>query len=101
MQYPEQRVQIDDKYVPSVCLVGEVAGEKYCQYTFIDEYSQFRYLEAFKEQSTYSSNQFLKHVVEKFLYAIEYVQTDNSFEFTNEMGNSKKKPLALFEKTLA
>ena len=29
------------------------------------------------------------------------ILTDNGFEFTNEMGNSKKKPLTLFEKTLA
>ena len=101
MQYPGQRVQIDVKYVPSVCLVGDAAGEKYYQYTFIDEYRRFRYLEAFKEHSTYSSAQFLKHVAEKFPYAIECVQTDNGFEFTNEMGNSKKKPLTLFEKTLA
>ena len=107
MQYPGQRGQIDVKYVPSVCLVGEAVedakenGGYYYQYTFIDEYSRFRYLEAFKEQSTYSSAIFLKHVVEKFPYAIECIQTDNGFEFTNEMGNSKKKPLTLFEKTLA
>ena len=101
MQYPGQKVQIDMKYVPSSCLVGEAAGEKYCQYTFIDEYRQFRYPEAFKEQSTYSLTQFLKHVAEKFPYAIECVQTDNGFEFTNEMGNSKKKPSTIFEKTLA
>ena len=100
MQYPGQRVQIDVKFVPSACLVGGVAEEKFYQYTFIDEYSRFRYLEAFREHSTYSSTQFLKHVVEKFPYAIECVQTDNGFEFTNEMGNSKKKPLTLFEKTL-
>ena len=84
MQYPGQRVQIDVNDVPSSCLVGEAAGEKYYQYTFIDEYSRFRYLEAFKEQSTYSSTQLIKYVVEKFPYAIECVQTDNGFEFTNE-----------------
>ena len=32
---------------------------------------------------------------------IECVQTDNGFEFTNQMGNSQKKPLTLFENTLA
>ena len=101
MDYPGQRCQIDVKYVSSSCLVGEAAGEKFYQYTFIDEYSRFRYLEAFKEQSTYSSTQFLRHVVEKFPYAIECIQTDNGFEFTNEIGNSKKNPLTLFEKTLA
>jgi transposase InsO family protein len=107
MQYSGQRVQIDVKYVPSACLVGEAAEEAnenggyYYQYTFIDEYSRFRYLEAFKEHSTYSSTVFLKHVIEKFPYAIECVQTDNGFEFTNEMGSSNKKPPTLFEITLA
>ena len=101
MHYPGQRVQIDVKFVPSACLVGDAAKEKFYQYTFIDEYSRFRYLEAFKEHSTYSSTQFLLHVIEKFPYAIECVQTDNGFEFTNEMGNSQKKPLTMFEKTLA
>lgn len=107
MQYPGQRGQIDVKYVPSACLVGEAAEEAkenggyYYQYTFIDEYSRFRYLEAFKQQNTYSSTVFLKHVVEKFPFVIECIQTDNGFEFTNEMGNSKKKPLTMFEKTLA
>ena len=97
MKYPGQRGQIDVKYVPSACLVGEAAEEAkenggyYYQYTFIDEYSRFRYLEVFKEHNTYSSTQFLIHVIEKFPYAIECIQTDNGFEFTNEMGSSKKK----------
>ena len=101
MQYPGQRVQIDVKFVPTVCLAGEAAEQKFYQYTFIDEYSRFRYLEAFEEHSTYSSTQFLLHVVKKFPYAIECVQTDNGFEFTNCMGNSKTKPLTLFEETLS
>lgn len=107
MVYPGQKGQIDVKYVPSSCLVGAAVedakecGGYYYQYTFIDEYSRFRYLEAFKEKNTYTSTVFLKHVVEKFPYVIECIQTDNGFEFTNEMGNSKKKPLTLFEKTLA
>ena len=92
IQYPEQLVQIAVKYVPSVCIVGQEEGTKWYQYTFIDEYSRFRYLEAFQEHSTYSSTEFLKHVVEKFPYAIECVQTDNGFEFTNEMSSGKKKP---------
>lgn len=97
MQYPGQRVQIDVKFVPQACIIGQEDGTKWYQYTFIDEYSRFRYLEAFEENSTYSSTQFLKHVVEKFPFAIECVQTDNGFEFTNEMGNSQKTPLTMFE----
>ncbi|MFR8333143.1 MAG: hypothetical protein ACLU9S_12925 [Oscillospiraceae bacterium] len=46
MTYPGQRVQIDIKYVPTACLVGEAQGQKFYQFTFLDEYSRFRYLEA-------------------------------------------------------
>lgn len=76
MQYPGQRGQIDVKFVPAACLVGETEGKKFYQYTFIDEYSRFRYLEAFEEHSTYTSALFIKHVVEKFPYVIECIQTD-------------------------
>lgn len=102
MRYPEERVQIDVKFVPQSCLVGDAAIDGgYYQYTFIDEYSRFRYLEAFQEHSTYSSTQFLRHVVKKFPYAIECVQTDNGSEFTDQMNaNGTKKP-TLFEKELA
>ena len=84
MQYPGQRVQIDVKFVPESCIVGEAKGQKFYQYTAIDEYSRFRYLEAFEEHSSYSSAQFLKHLIEKFPFKIECVQTDNGMEFTNQ-----------------
>ena len=80
MAYPGQRGQIDVKFVPKSCLVGEAAdSEGYFQYTFIDEYSRFRILKAYREHSTYSSTQFLRYVVKKFPYAIECIQTDNGF----------------------
>lgn len=67
-------------------MVGEAAVDGgYYQYTFIDEYSRFRYLEAFQEHSTYSSSEVVKHVVKKFPYAIECIQTDNGLEFTNRL----------------
>ena len=40
MQYPGQRVQIDVKFVPNVCMVGQEKGTKWYQYTFLDEYSR-------------------------------------------------------------
>ena len=63
MNYPGQRVQIDVKFVPDACIVGEAKaeGRKFYQYTAIDEYSRFRYLEAFEEHSSYSSAVFLEH----------------------------------------
>lgn len=107
MQYPGQRVQIDVKYVPASCLVGAAVedakenGGYYYQYTFIDEYSRYRYLEAFKEHSTYSSATFIRHCIERFPFAIECVQTDNGGEFTNEMKTAKTIRPTLFERTLA
>ena len=100
MQYPGQRVQIDVKYVPSICIVGQEAGTKWYQYTFIDEYSRFRYLEAFPEHSTFSSAEFIRHCVQRFPYAIECVQTDNGFEFTNSKNSRGTDRETLFEKTL-
>ena len=105
MQYPGQRVQIDVKYVPSSCLVGAAATEAaetggFFQYTFIDEYSRFRYLEAFKEHNTYSFSEFIKHCIKRFPYAIECVQTDNGFEFTNRLNSQCSDKETLFERTL-
>lgn len=104
MDHPGQRVQVDVKYVPISCLVGDAVddaaenGGYYYQYTFLDEYSRFRYLEAFKEHSAYSSAQFIRHCVEKFPYMIECVQTDNGPEFTNI--NAKEHRPTFFERTL-
>ena len=66
MQYPGQRVQIDVKFVPDACIVGDAKyeGRKFYQYTAIDEYSRFRYLEAFEEHSSYSSAVFLDHMLD-------------------------------------
>ncbi len=103
MQYPGQRIQIDVKFVPAACIVGASEGEKYYQYTAIDEYSRYRYLEAFQENSTYSSAQFALHVIEHFAkkgIKVECIQTDNGFEFTKRFGGSKSDDLTLFERTL-
>lgn len=100
MRYPGQRGQIDVKFVPTACLAGEARDQKFYQYTFIDEFSRFRYLEAFEEHSTYSSAQFIRHVVERFPYAIECIQTDNGVEFTNRLSSSNSKRKTLFENTL-
>lgn len=92
MERPGQRIQIDVKFVPSVCLVGEAAGKKFYQYTAIDEYSRWRFVEAFEEHSTYSSAQFLEHLVKAFPMPIECVQTDNGPEFTNRFTTHRDKP---------
>ena len=55
----------------------------------------------FQEHNTYSSAIFRHHVVKKFPYLIECVQTDNGFEFTNRFSNSKRDLPARFELTAA
>ena len=102
MQYPGQRVQIDVKFVPDVCIVGDAKseGRKFYQYTAIDEYSRFRYLEAFEEHSSYSSAVFLDHMLKAFKFKVECIQTDNGAEFTKRLGSSEKPTPTLFEKLL-
>ena len=102
MEYPGQRVQIDVKYVPDSCIVGDAKaeGKKFYQYTAIDEYSRFRYLEAFEEHSSYSSAVFLEHMLKAFKFKVECVQTDNGQEFTKRLSTSTKPSPTLFEASL-
>lgn len=99
MLYPGQRVQIDVKFVPDACIVGDAKaeGKKFYQYTVIDEYLRFRYLEAFEEHSSYSSAIFPEHMLKAFKFNVECVQTDNGQELTKRLGNSEKPTLTLFE----
>lgn len=100
MSFPGERIQIDVKFVPAACLVGDAVGKKFYQYTAIDEYSRFRYLEAFEEHSSYSSAVFLEHVLKAFKFPVKCVQTDNGAEFTKRLCPGKGTP-TMFEQALA
>ena len=95
--YPGQKVQIDVKYVPSYCVTN---GEKYYQYTAVDECSRWTYRERYDEHSTYSSKDFLEKLIRKAPFPIREVQTDNGSEFTNRLQVTKSKHLTMFEKAL-
>lgn len=95
--YPGQKVQIDVKFVPSYCVSN---GQKYYQYTAIDECTRLVFRELYDEHSTYSSADFLKKLVVAFPFAIREIQTDNGREFTNAYLPQKTPTLSLFEKTL-
>lgn len=102
MTHPGQRVQIDVKHVPAACLVGDAKGQRFYQYTAIDEYSRLRYLEAFEEASTHSSAIFLENAAAFFANKgihIECVQTDNGRAFTNRFNPGHKDTPTLFEIT--
>ena len=102
MLYPGQRVQVDVKVVPLACIVPNADGlqERFYQYTAIDEYSRFRFIMAFKEQSTYSSVQFLNTLIKAFPFKIECIQTDNGLEFIKSFDERKKGKISLFEARL-
>lgn len=95
-EYPGQKVQIDVKYVPKECVVGNT---KYYQYTAIDEYTRLVYREMYDEHSTYSSEDFIKKAIAFFPFRIELVQTDNGTEWTNAMVSNEPTP-TLFEQAL-
>lgn len=102
--YPGEKVQIDVKYVPRKCLTKELQekGEKFYQYTAIDEYTRIRYTWFTNEHSTYMSSEFVKRVVKYYRFKIKTIQTDNGFEFTNRLSwnKSSRKEKTMFERTL-
>ena len=100
MYYPGQRIQVDVKFVPASCLVGDAKGKSFFQYTAIDEYSRWRYVEAFDEHSTYSSAIFMQHLIQRFPMPIECVQTDNGPEFTKRFTQHSNVTLTMFQRVL-
>lgn len=74
--------QLDVKYVPAACYSG-TDGEKFYQYTIIDEASRERFIYPYKEQSGYSTVDFVKRAIIYFGYAPKIIQTDNGSEFCN------------------
>lgn len=75
--------QMDVKYVPTECNIGEFSKERLFQYTVIDEATRERFLYPYKEQSGYSTVDFLRRAIAYFGYVPEIIQTDNGTEFTN------------------
>ena len=89
-----EKWQMDVKYVPSACYVG-TDGEKFYQYTMIDEASRERFIYAYKEQSSYSTIDFVQRAIICFGYAPETIQTDNGAEFTHTARTERVHPFDL------
>ena len=98
MTFPGERIQIDVKTVPTKCIVGQF---KLYQYTAIDEFSRFRYLQIYGEKSTYTSYKFLLEVIKRFPFKIYTVRTDNGLEFTKRLIAKDENNLTIFEHGLA
>ena len=74
--------QMDVKYVPSACYVRH-DSEKFYQYTMLEEASRKRFIYAYKENSSYSTCDFVKRTIAWFGYAPDTIQTDHGGEFTH------------------
>lgn len=95
--YPGQKVQIDVKFVPSRCVVN---GNKYYQFTAVDECTRWTFREMYDEHSTYSAKDFLIRLVTTAPFPIRLAQTDNGTEFTNALLVTKSMHKSLFEQAL-
>ena len=84
--------QMDVKVVPKYCYTGTLP-DKFYQYTVIDEASRERFIYPYKEQSTYSTIDFVKRAIVYFGYKPQIIQTDNGQEFTYTMKTDRTHPL--------
>lgn len=97
-EYPGQKIQIDVKYVPSYCVSN---GQKYYQYTAIDECTRVVFREIYDEHSTYSSKDFLLKLIRSFSFPIREIQSDNGREWTTALLVKNPENKTLFEQALA
>lgn len=96
-EYPGQKIQVDVKFVPSLC---STTGKKYYQYTAVDECTRWTFRYMYDEHSTYSSTDFLVHLIKTFPAPIREIQTDNGTEFTKALLTNDVNDLSLFEQCL-
>lgn len=75
--------QMDVKVVPKDCYTGQILDK------LIDEASRERFIYPYKEQSSYSTIDFVKRAIVYFGYKPEIIQTDNGQEFTYTMKTDK------------
>ena len=87
--------QLDVKYVPKNCYSGR-DGQKFYQYTIIDEASRERFIYPYKEQSSYSTVDFVKRAIVYFGYQPITIQTDNGSEFTHIVKTNRIHPFDVF-----
>lgn len=96
-EYPGQKIQMDVKFVPKECVIS---GQKYYQFTAVDECTRWTFREMYDEHSTFSAKDFLVKLVNAAPFPIREIQTDNGTEFTNALLVVKAKYKTLFEEAL-
>lgn len=90
-----EKWQMDVKFVPDACYSG-TDGEKFYQYTMIDEASRERFIYAYKEHSSCSTIDFVKRAIIYFGYAPKIIQTDNGGEFCHTQKTQRIHPFDKF-----
>ena len=91
--------QMDVKYVPKECYSGK-DGQKFYQYTMIDEASRERFIYPYMEQSSYSTIDFIKRCINYYGYAPLVLQTDNGSEFNHIRKTDRIHPMDILCKSL-
>jgi len=83
-EIPGEKVQIDVKQVPAVCIRGEHRRDekKMYQWTAIDECTRVRFTYGYDEHTPENSVDFLERFLEWFPFEVHCIQTDNGTEFT-------------------
>ena len=81
---PGELVQIDVAYM------RRYKGKWLYQFTSIDGYSRWRYVEIFKEQNNGTAIHFLQHLLKQAPFTITGIQTDNATIFTNRYVGYRK-----------
>ncbi len=84
--------QMDVKYVPTACYAG-TDSEKFYQYTMLEEASRERFIYAYRENSSYSTVDFVQRAILYFGCAPDMIQTDNGGEFTHTAKTKRIHPL--------
>jgi len=79
MPNPGGLVQMDVKYVPYL-----IKGQRYYQFTAIDDCSRWRFADIYPEKSTYSTKLFTEKLIKEAPFPISCIQTDGGAEFTNQ-----------------
>ena len=87
------KAQMDVKCAPRSCLARTGDGDRYFQYTIIDEASRERFIYPYKEQTSYSTVDFVRRAIAFFGYVPKIIQTDNGFEFAHSKETDILHPL--------
>lgn len=87
-----EKWQMDVKYVPKSCYKGK-DGQKFYQYTMLEEANRERFIYPYLEQSSYSTIDFVQKAIQYFGYTPKEIQTDNGSEFTHTSNTNRIHPL--------